>query len=99
MIEIMYTIAGSIAVIASSPQVVQLVRAGHSSEMSIVTWGMWCVTQTVSLMYTIALQLPLLIFFNFMWVLFYLTMTSLILYYRKYPRIPALEVVEVQSDA
>ncbi len=97
MIEIIYTISGSIAVIASTPQVVKLVQMGHSNEMSIATWGLWSTTQVVSLIYTIVLQIPLLIFFNVMWVLFYLAMTSLILYYRKYPRMPALEVVEVQS--
>lgn len=99
MIEILYTIAGTVAVIASSPQVIQLVRAGRSDELSIATWGMWCCTQGVSLAYTIVLQLPLLILFNSLWVLFYMIMTGLIVYYRKYPRPLTLKTVEAKANS
>ncbi len=99
MIEILYTIAGTVAVVASSPQVIQLVKAGRSDELSVTTWGMWCGTQTISLAYAIALQVPLLILFNSLWVIFYLIMTNLILYYRKYPRPLQPEMVEVEAHS
>ncbi len=86
MIEILYTIAGTVAVLACSPQVLELIRAGRSEELSVATWSLWCGTQVVSLAYMITLRQPLLILFATLWSLFYMIMIGLILYYRKYPR-------------
>ena len=87
MIEILYTIAASVAIAAGGGQVRALIKVGRSDELSIATWGLWFVTQTVSLLYTISIHQPLLILFNALWVTMYGLMVGLILYYRKYPRL------------
>lgn len=47
MIEILYSIAGTVAVAAGSTQVRQLVRVGRSEEFSLATWAMWLCTQVI----------------------------------------------------
>jgi hypothetical protein len=90
MIEILYSIAGTVAVAAGSTQVRQLVRVGRSEEFSLATWAMWLCTQVISLVYTLTLGAVPLIVFNVLWVLLYGTIVILILYYRQYPRMTTI---------
>ncbi|MFZ1361292.1 MAG: hypothetical protein WAS27_04695 [Candidatus Saccharimonadales bacterium] len=91
MIELLYSIAGSVAIIAGSTQVRALIKTGRSEELSITTWVLWCGTQAISLLYMITIHQPLLILFNALWVTLYGLMVGLILYYRKYPRTEDIE--------
>lgn len=84
-IEILYTCSTSIAVLASFPQIRQLLVTKSSDELNIATWSLWLCTQFVSLLYAISLQIHLLLIVNCIWIAFYAIMLSLILYYRRYP--------------
>ena len=97
MIEILYSIAGTIAIVASSAQIVQLYRSGRSDELSVMTWALWAATQLVSFLYAVSLRASLLMLFNALWVLFYAIMVGLILYYRKYPR-AEVKPIEVAGE-
>lgn len=100
MIEILYSLAGSVALVASGSQVHQLIRSGRSDELSIATWSLWCGTQLVSLVYMISIHQPLLIVFNALWATLYALMVGLILYYRRYPRqLAQLEPIVVPEEA
>lgn len=93
IIEILYSIAGTVAIIAGSSQIRQLITAGRSDELSIATWSLWSGTQFVSLVYSVTIGKVPLIVFNLLWVVLYMAMVGLILYYRKYPRQLAVEPV------
>ena len=105
-IEILYTCSTSIAVLASIPQVRQLLITKSSDELNIATWALWLGTQFISLTYAISLQVHLLIVVNCIWIMFYAIMLTLILYYRRNPgRVnetictpPAFESALVTSD-
>ena len=93
MIEILYSLAGSVALVASGSQVHQLIRSGRSDELSISTWALWCGAQTIAFIYMISIHQPLLIVFNGLWAALYALMAGLILYYRRYPR----QVIDLDS--
>lgn len=84
-IEILYTCSTSIAILASIPQVRQLLVTKSSEELNVATWALWLCTQFISLTYAVSLQIRLWIIVNCVWIVFYAIMLSLILYYRNYP--------------
>lgn len=99
MIEILYSLAGSVALAASGSQVRQLIRSGRSDELSISTWALWCGAQTIAFIYMISIHQPLLIVFNGLWAALYALMVGLILYYRKYPRLVSTpEMIEAEHN-
>lgn len=105
-IEVLYTCSASVAVLASIPQVRQLLVTKSSDELNIATWSLWLGTQFISLTYAISLQVHLLIIVNCIWITFYTVMLTLILYYRRNPGkvidnaciSPAFENALVTSD-
>lgn len=83
--EIMYTCSSTIAVLASIPQVRQIIVTKLAEELSLLTWSLWFCTQTISLVYAISIRNSLLMMVNLIWISFYALMICLIVYYRKYP--------------
>lgn len=81
-ITILYMVAAFFAVAASIPQILILYRLKNSDEFQLSTWITWFLTQSVSLVYMIALGNMLLIVTNALWVTFYLIMAVLIVTYR-----------------
>ncbi len=86
MLDALYTVAGTVAIVAGSGQIYQLIKVGRSSEMSLPTWSLWFMTQLITFAYSIALKAFLLAFFNLLWLILYATVFILIVYYRKHPR-------------
>lgn len=87
--EILYTCSTTVAVIASVPQVRQLIISKRSDELSVPTWSLWLATQVVSLTYMISIRERLLIIVSSIWLVFYVIMMALIMYYRRNPGGPA----------
>ena len=82
-LQIIYTISTCIALLASFPQIRQLMVSKRSDELSITPWVLWLCTQFVSLAYVMSIRDTLLITFASIWLVFYVIMISLILYYRR----------------
>lgn len=81
LIETLYITGAIVAIIATYPQLRQLIKMRASDEFSIATWATWLCTQMVSLVYVVSLGNRLMILVNIAWVTFYFVMTVLILYY------------------
>ena len=86
-LQIIYTISTCIALLASFPQILQLITSKRSDELSVTTWLLWLCTQFVSLAYVVSIKDILLITFASVWLLFYAVMIGLILYYRRKPEL------------
>lgn len=91
MIEIIFLIVQSATLFASMPQVVRLVKMKQSDELSIFTWSIWLVSQSVSLVYVLSINNIPLIIVNAAWVIFYIVMMVLILKYKTSSREIAAE--------
>jgi uncharacterized protein with PQ loop repeat len=96
LIEILYILSSTIAILSSMPQVMQLLRTKASEELSVPTWSMWLATQFVSVAYMANLGNLLLMCFSIAWLSFYTVMMVLIIRYR---RRPAPEMVEAVNEA
>lgn len=83
IIEILYLISASIAVLAMVPQIKQLVLTRQSDELSLSTWTTWGCCQVVSLLYALSLHATAYIIVNVAWITFYGVMVTLIIKYRK----------------
>lgn len=94
LIEILYSLSSSIAILASMPQVMQLLRTKASDELSFSTWSFWLGTQVVNLAYMTALGNHLLMFFSAAWLTFYVVMMVLIVRYRRPRLVVAEELVD-----
>lgn len=81
LIEFLYSLSASIALIACIPQLRQLIATKRSEEFSLQTWVLWTATQSVTLVYTISIHNVLMITVNILWVSFYALMTYLIFHY------------------
>ncbi len=84
-LQIIYSISTSIAILASLPQIRQLLVTKRSEELNITTWSLWLCTQFVTLSYMVSIRDHLLIAVSTIWLVFYVIMISLILYYRRNP--------------
>ena len=82
MIEIVFLIVQFATLVASFPQVVRLIKMKQSDELSIITWSIWLISQSVSLLYVVSINNAPLIIVNVSWVIYYLSMLVLILKYR-----------------
>ncbi len=80
-IEIIMTISAVVAISAGVPQMIKLVKTKKSDEFNLSTWLMWVITQSVSTVYAVSINNPLLIVINLTWVTFYAVMTFLIVRY------------------
>ncbi|NTW62455.1 hypothetical protein HGB25_03575 [Candidatus Saccharibacteria bacterium] len=86
MIEIVFLIVQSVTLFASMPQIVKLFRLKQSDELSIFTWAIWLISQSVSLLYVLSINNIPLIAVNVAWVIFYVVMMILILKYKTSPQ-------------
>lgn len=86
-IEILYIISSFVALSACVPQLQQLVRTRLADDFSLQTWAMWTGTHTVTLMYMLSIRNMLLILVTIAWVIFYASMTYLIVKYRRTPAV------------
>lgn len=93
-LQIIYTISTCIALLASFPQIQQLLTTKRSDELSMTTWALWFCTQFVTLAYVSSIGDMLLVAFASVWLVFYVVMISLIYYYRRHPApVPAAEEI------
>lgn len=83
LIEIIYILSTLTAVVASLPQILQLLRTKASDELSISTWSLWLATQVITLSYMISTHNKLLIVVSSVWLVFYVVMLGLIFRYRQ----------------
>ena len=81
-ISIIYIVGAVIAISASIPQVIKLLRTKRSDEFQLSTWVTWSATQATSLLYVISLGNTHMIATNIAWVSFYAVMAYLIYRYR-----------------
>lgn len=95
VLEIIYALAATVAIVAGSGQVIRLIKVGRSEAMSISTWSLWFVTQLVSFAYTMTLKEYLLAVFNLMWLILYGVVFVLIIYYRRHPRVAVVDPVSL----
>lgn len=95
IIEIIYITSTLVALSASVPQIIQLLRTKASDELSISTWTLWLGTQFITVLYMISTGNKLLIAVSCSWAVFYVVMLGLILKYRlpKQTPVPVLEEV------
>lgn len=92
VIELLYICSTTIAVLASIPQISQLLITRRSDELSLTTWVLWLCTQFVSLTYAISIANILLACVNVTWIIFYITMVALIVRYRPRTQVLPQEV-------
>jgi hypothetical protein len=101
--ETLYACSTTIAVLASFPQIRQLLLAKRSDELNLATWTLWLGTQFVSLTYALSIHNRLLTIINAVWITFYAVMLGLITYYRRNPggevdRVPEDTSHQMQTD-
>lgn len=98
-IELLYTFSTTASLIASAPQVRQLLISKRSDELSRITWSVWLFSQVVFLVYAATtLSRPVLVIANIVWLGFYLAMIFLIFYYRRYPGGAKVQRVLANAD-
>lgn len=85
LLQILYITAGFIAIAAGFPQMKRLIEVKNSDEFSLQTWVMWALTQMITLLYASTLGDWLIVTVSGAWVAFYITMVTLIIYYRPKP--------------
>jgi uncharacterized protein with PQ loop repeat len=79
-------ISTTAALVASVPQVHQLLITKRSDELNITTWTVWLISQIVFLVYAATtFARPVLLAANVIWLGFYTVMICLIVYYRRNP--------------
>lgn len=83
IIEVIYIVSATSAIIACMPQLSQIYKAKASDELSLATWITWMITQMVSLGYVSYVGNGLLIVVSTAWVSFYALMVCLIVKYRR----------------
>ena len=86
IIETLYLLASSAAIIAMAPQVKRLLVTRHSKGLSLASWMTWCVSQATAICYGVLLGAVPYIIINSIWFSYYITMVILIIKYRQPPR-------------
>ena len=86
ILQILYIIAGFVALSAGGFQLSKLLKNKNSDEFNLGTWLMWSCTQSVSTAYAISLGDALLVTISGAWVTFYLSMSILIIKYTSSPQ-------------
>lgn len=82
-LTLLLLITGSISVIATIPQIVKLIKTKQSEELSLISWTIWLMYQTVSFLYSIQIKSIAYTIINGVWICFYVLMVVLIIRYRK----------------
>lgn len=80
-IQLLYIVAGFIALSAGAFQLSKLLKKKNSDEFNLGTWLLWSGTQSITTMYALSLGDPLFTFISASWVTFYLSMSVLIIKY------------------
>lgn len=83
IIILLYLAASTASIIATLPQIKQLVVAKCSDELSLISWSIWGISQCITMIYSVYISAVPLIIANSAWILFYLIMVILIIKYRK----------------
>jgi len=83
IIQIAYIIASFIAVAATIPQVKQLLATKESDELNLTSWSTWTAYQVVATIYGISISAWLYVVVSTAWIIFYVTMLTLIVRYRR----------------
>lgn len=86
-------ISGFAAVIASIPQLIQLIRIKESDEFNLTTYFIWITYQLISIFYTASIHAYVYTAINILWVLYYIVIIALIVKYRK-KIVPVHETIE-----
>lgn len=95
IIEYLYTAGVIVSILATIPQLKQLVATKASDEFSLSTWTIWLSAQAMTLVYVISINNILMITANTLWVAFYGAMVYLIIHYRHFSRqVPVAEPVD-----
>lgn len=81
VLQTLLILSALVALGAGIPQMIKLIKTKNSDEFNLGTWTMWIATQSVSTAYAISIGDVLLMSINAAWVLFYLTMSVLIIKY------------------
>lgn len=81
ILQTLLILSALVALGAGIPQMIKLIKTKNSDEFNLGTWTMWIATQSVSTAYAISIGDALLMSINAAWVLFYLTMSALIVKY------------------
>lgn len=89
VIRVLFICSTALAMSATIPQLMKLVRVKSSREMSLQSYGMWSGTQSMTVLYTLTIGDIVLAISSAVWLTFYVTMTSLIIYYRTPRRVLA----------
>jgi uncharacterized protein with PQ loop repeat len=95
-LQVLYIIAGVVALSAGLPQMRKLIMLKDSTEFSLQTWLMWTITQVVSATYVSTLGDPFVLIMSSSWAAFYALMVVLIV---KYDPVRRREVVPVDEQA
>ncbi len=82
-LDILYLVTSLTSLVASVPQVRQLLKEKRSEELSLSTWTMWFICQITFLSYVYSRGEVLMLATNSIWLVFYGTMLFLIVYYRR----------------
>lgn len=80
-IQLLYIVAGFIALSAGGLQLAKLLKKKNSDEFNLGTWLLWSGTQSITTLYAISLGDPLFTLVSASWVTFYLSMSVLIIRY------------------
>ncbi len=86
IIEYLYTAGVIVSILATVPQLKQVVTTKASDEFSLSTWIVWLSAQAMTLVYVISINNALMITANTLWVAFYAAMVYLIIHYRHFSR-------------
>ncbi|HET7320414.1 MAG TPA: PQ-loop domain-containing transporter [Candidatus Saccharimonadales bacterium] len=82
IIVTLYLITTIASVVASAPQIRQLLRMKNSDEFNLYTYNSWFIAQIISLVYAVAIRSIPYILVNILWVGYYIVMITLIVRYR-----------------
>ncbi len=77
-----YMAASVTQIFAGIPQIRKVVKAKSTEAISFTTWGMWAGTQGLCLAYNISTGNPVLISMSTLWMAYYASMITVIVYYR-----------------
>lgn len=99
VIRVLFICSTALAMSATVPQLMKLVRVKSSREISLQSYGMWSGTQSVTVLYALTIGDIVLAISSAVWLTFYVIMTSLIIYYRRPSRILAEAVLSVDPES
>lgn len=82
-IQTIYLLTSFLTVLATIPQLKQLVFTKQSDQFNLITWLMLGGNQLMSFAYAISINATAYVIVNVAWIMFYVVMLFLIVKYRK----------------